>query len=320
MPKISVIVPVYNVQEYLRECLDSLINQTIKDDLEVIVVNDGSTDNSQKVIDEYVKKYPKTFKSYIKENNGQGSARNLGIKNATGDYIGFVDSDDFIKSNMYELLYNEALKNNLDIVVCDIVWMYEDGRFESRETLPRFLDSFNYYTYILSNPGPVNKIYKRDLWVENKIKFPEDIFYEDFAIIPSMPKYTKKIGYINKELYIYRQRENSTMQKTSYNKKLLDIIKACDYLYDDLKNTEFLNELEYLYIFQLLYFFSFKFLKFNKYKDIEKCVKELNLKFPEWKKNMYYKRKPFLFKVFCNLICKKQYWAIKLLIKIRNIK
>lgn len=152
MPKVSVIIPVYNVQEYLRECLDSLVNQTIKEDLEVIIVNDGSKDKSQNIIDEYVEKYPKLFKSYIKENGGQGSARNYGVKKASGEYIGFVDSDDYIENDMYEILYNEGIKKKLDIVVCDMAWVYEDGRKESRETLPRFLKEFNYSTYILSNP------------------------------------------------------------------------------------------------------------------------------------------------------------------------
>ena len=152
MPKVSVIIPVYNVQEYLRDCLESLVNQTIKNDLEVIIVNDGSKDKSQNIIDEYVEKYPELFKSYIKENGGQGSARNYGVKKASGEYIGFVDSDDYIENDMYEILYNEGIKKKLDIVVCDMAWVYEDGRKESRETLPRFLKEFNYSTYILSNP------------------------------------------------------------------------------------------------------------------------------------------------------------------------
>ena len=318
MPKVSVIIPVYNVQEYLRECLESLVNQTIKDDLEVIIVNDGSKDKSQNIIDEYVEKYPELFKSYIKENGGQGSARNYGVKKAGGEYIGFVDSDDYIENDMYEILYNEGIKKKLDIVVCDMAWVYEDGRKQSRETLPRFLKEFNYSTYILSNPGPVNKIYKRDIWINEKIEFPEDILYEDFAIIPAMPKYTKKIGYINEELYFYRQRKNSTMQKIEYNEKFLDIIKACNYLYEKLKDTEFKKEIEYLYIFQLIYFSSFKFLKFNKYEDIKKCAEEVNMKFPNWKNNEYYKNKPLLFKLFCNLVCNENYRLLKLLTYIRN--
>ena len=320
MPKISIIIPVYNVQAYLKECLDSVINQTIKDDLEIIVVNDGSTDNSQKIIDEYVEKYPKLVKSFIKENHGQGSARNYGVKKASGEYIGFVDADDYIEKDMYEILYKEAKKKELDIVVCDMVWAYEDGKKEYRETLPRFLKDFNYKTYILSNPGPVNKIYKREIWEEKEVFFPEDIIYEDFAIIPAMPKYTKKIGYINKQFYYYRQRANSSTLKIEYSEKFLDIIKACNYLYKKLKDTEYMQELEYLYIFQLIYFSSFNFLKYKRYEDIEKCVKEVNKKFPNWRQNSYYKQKPALFRLYCNLIVNKKYALIKMLVALRKVK
>ncbi|MEI3251451.1 MAG: glycosyltransferase family A protein [Candidatus Gastranaerophilaceae bacterium] len=94
--KVSIIVPVYGVEKYIDKCLDSLVKQSLKE-IEIIVVNDGSQDNSQKIIDKYVKRYPDKIKSYIKENGGQGSARNYGLEKANGEYIGYVDSDDFIK-------------------------------------------------------------------------------------------------------------------------------------------------------------------------------------------------------------------------------
>ena len=117
MSTVSIVVPVYNVENYLAKCLDSLVNQTLKD-IEVIVVNDGSPDNSQKIIDKYVKKYPKLVKSFIKENGGQGSARNFGLEYAKGEYIAYVDSDDYVETNMFEEMYNIASKENSDIVIC----------------------------------------------------------------------------------------------------------------------------------------------------------------------------------------------------------
>ena len=117
--KISVIVPVYNVELYLSKCLDSLVHQTIES-IEIIVVNDGSTDNSQKIIDEYKTKYPNKIKSYIKSNGGLSDARNYGIDKANGQYIGFVDSDDYVEINMFEKMYNKAISQNFDIVVCDV--------------------------------------------------------------------------------------------------------------------------------------------------------------------------------------------------------
>ena len=124
-PKVSIIIPVYNVEKYLKKCLDSVVNQTLKD-IEIIVVNDGSPDNSQKIIDEYAKKYSQ-IASYTKENGGLSDARNYGIKKSKGKYLAFIDSDDFIDHDMIKKMYNKAVKENLDIVVCNSVEVYENG-------------------------------------------------------------------------------------------------------------------------------------------------------------------------------------------------
>ena len=126
MKKVSVIVPVYNVEDYIEECLESLVNQTLED-IEIIVVNDGSPDNSQKIIDKYVEKYPNKIKSFIKENGGQGSARNLGIENSNGEYLSFVDSDDWLDKCALEKMYYIAKNNDSDIVICDMIDHYEDN-------------------------------------------------------------------------------------------------------------------------------------------------------------------------------------------------
>ena len=123
--KVSIIIPVYGVEKYVSKCLESLVNQTLND-IEIIVVNDGTKDNSQKIIDKYVKKYPDKVKSFIKENGGQGSARNYGLKQANGDYIGYVDSDDYVELEMYEKLYNKAISDNLDIAICGNYNVSED--------------------------------------------------------------------------------------------------------------------------------------------------------------------------------------------------
>src|SRR5699024_7335683 len=115
MIKVSIIVPVYGVEEWLSRCLDSLVNQTLND-IEIIVVNDGSPDNSQAIIDEYERKYPDMVKGYQKENGGLSDARNYGMKYATGEYIAFVDSDDYVDLTMYEKLYLKAKEDNADAV------------------------------------------------------------------------------------------------------------------------------------------------------------------------------------------------------------
>ena len=127
MAKVSVIVPVYGVEEWLERCLDSLVNQTLED-IEIIVVNDGSPDNSQAIIDAYVKKYPNKVKGYIKENGGLSDARNFGIPYATGEYIAFVDSDDYVDLTMYEKMYNEAEAKGSEVVVCGYFKVNEETK------------------------------------------------------------------------------------------------------------------------------------------------------------------------------------------------
>ena len=124
MVKVSVIVPVYNVEKYLERCLLSLVNQSLQD-IEIIVVNDGSPDNSQTIIDKFASEY-KNVKSYIKENGGLSDARNYGTKKAVGEYIAFVDSDDYVSEQMYEQMYQKAKEGDFDLVVCDLNYIYPD--------------------------------------------------------------------------------------------------------------------------------------------------------------------------------------------------
>ena len=127
-PKVSVIVPVYNVEKYLAKCLDSLVIQTLED-IEIIVVNDGTKDNSQLIINQYVKNYPDKVFSYIKKNGGLGDARNYGLQYANAEYIGFVDSDDYVSPHMYEKLYKKAISDNSDLVLCDIEYVLKEFLF-----------------------------------------------------------------------------------------------------------------------------------------------------------------------------------------------
>ena len=125
--KISVIVPVYKAEDYLRECVDSILAQTMSD-LEIILVNDGSPDNSQLIIDEYVSAYPDKVKAIAVDNGGQGRARNFGIDMARGDYLSFIDSDDYLEADAFEIMLNAADENDADIVVCDMEKRWDSGK------------------------------------------------------------------------------------------------------------------------------------------------------------------------------------------------
>ena len=317
MPKLSIIVPVYNVEEYLEKCLDSLVNQTMKD-IEILVINDGSPDNSQRIIDAYASEYPDLIFSYQKENGGLGDARNFAIPYCKGEYIAFIDSDDYVREDFAEKTYQYAKENNLDIVMFNAIWFYPDGTEEKRSIFPRFVSGFNDKAYILAQPAAWNKIYKREIWTKSGLKFPVQLWYEDLATIPITAKYTSKIGYLEEELYYYRQRQNSIMSNTKYSPRLLEIITACDLLYQGLKGTAYQEEMEYVILFQLIYFASYRFIEYDKYEDIQKCVEYVQEKFPNWRKNTYYQKRPKTFKMLCELIVRKRYKIVKFLMMKRN--
>lgn len=313
MIKVSIIVPVYNVEKYLKKCLDSLVNQTLEN-IEILVINDGSLDKSQLIIDEYLSKYPSIVKAFTKENGGQASARNLGIENALGEYIGFVDSDDWVEQDMYEKLYNFAVNKNLDIVTCYLYKIINNEKIKD-EYGKRILQD-NIKNYILTESSPVNKIIKRDIFKNNNVRFLENHIYEDLAMIPTLALYTNKIGGINEYLYNYLIRENSTMNQTQYNNKLEDIFAVMDYLYSKFRCTPYKQELEYLYIVHLLHGASLRFLKFKQGKEQIVKISEIMFdKFKDWRKNKYYKKKGIKYKIVCNLFYYKKINLAKLLLK-----
>ena len=302
--KVSIIVPVYNTQDYLKKCLDSLVNQTYNN-IEIILINDGSPDNSEKIILKYKEKYPKLIKYYKQKNKGQGAARNLGIKKASGDYITFVDSDDYVDINMIE----EMINQKGDIIICDILKEENDKQIYFNNYWNVKEDASK--NYMTSHMGPVARLYKASLFKDNNIYFKEGVIYEDLATVPLLGLHTKNIKYINKAFYHYVIRRGSSMKQIKYNKVLENIFEVMGYLNSAIPD-EYHEELEYLYIEHLLYSASLRFLKFNR-KDkmliIRNIIKE---KYPHYKNNIYYKNKSIKFKVVCSLIYHKIYLPLRL--------
>ena len=211
IPIISIIVPVYNVEKYLNRCIDSILNQTFTD-FELILIDDGSPDNCGVICDEYAKK-DKRIKVIHKENGGLSSARNRGLDVAKGNYIGFVDSDDYININMYECLYNAIIKNNSDISICNFMRVKEERVNTERNNIEK---EYNYtnleYIEELYKGNHVvtpawNKLYKKNIF--NNIRYPIGRIYEDAFIIHEILYNIKKITYIDSYLYYYYLSENS---------------------------------------------------------------------------------------------------------------
>ena len=313
MIKVSVIVPVYNVEDYLEKCLDSLVNQTLKE-IEIIVVNDGSPDNSEKIIDKYAKKY-KNIKAYTKENGGLSDARNYGIKKATGEYLAFVDSDDYIDKSMLEKMYQKAKTNNLDIVVCNSINVYDDNTtIEIQSNLNYSSDHIK--NYLISAPMACTRIYKKELF--DNIEFKKGIYYEDLELTPKLVKYTNKIDFLDEGLYYYYQRTGSIMKQKEWNDKLLNIFTVLD-SNKEILFDEYPEEVEYMYITHLLRTATLRFLDYPNPKNmINKIISTMKENFPNWKKNKYYQKSSKKLQVICLLAYHKQIFLLKIIKKITN--
>lgn len=318
MIKLSIILPVYNVAKYLDKCINSLLNQTIKE-LEFIFVNDGTPDNSVEIIKKY-QKQDKRIKLIEKENGGQASARNLGLKHAKGEYIAFLDSDDYVSEDMYEILYNRAKKDDLDIVICNYYLTYPDRIEEFKNNITNKKEkNINIKEYITLSPCPWNRIFKRSFLENQEFNFPEGIIYEDYASIPLLGRGNPKVVYINKCLHYYVQSDSSTLRNKEYKSKYEDIFKANEYLYKNMIDKGYNEELEYMLTYHYLYLGSLNFYKYKKYKNIDRIANDMKKYFPNWHKNKlvllkFDKKKIFYMKLFYH----KKYFLINLYRRIFN--
>lgn len=219
MKKVSVIVPVYNTSKYLRRCLDALTGQTL-DEMEILLINDGSTDDSPKIMEEYCRKYPDKIRIINKENGGQATARNLGISEAKGEYIGFADSDDYVDRTLFEKLYSKAVETDADYVDCDYHCMYETAE-GSREIGTRgTIKAHDSNSDMMLDPqvSPWNKLYRNVVLQKDGMRFPEGVIYEDTAFFMKTVPNIRKSAYVDEKLVYYCVRENSTMTANKSHK------------------------------------------------------------------------------------------------------
>ena len=263
-PKISVIIPVYNTGDYLEETLMSLLNQTMIDDIEVLMIDDGSTDDSRYIIEKYALDYD-NFHAYHKENEGQGVARNYALKFAKGEYIHFFDSDDYLPPNAYETLYWHALKNRDDMVIFNVSYFSFYNNWENL----LFKNSYNKlseniystrltdYLDMLWDTITCNKLYKKEFLEKNDIRFlDKKIFFEDIPFSLETYLLADSITVIREKLYFWRYRNNrssTTQHDLSVRnfKDRLDILEVCLNLFDkydvdeDIRNFEYVKWLDH---------------------------------------------------------------------------
>ena len=293
MPKVSVVVPVYNVDKYLERCLDSLVYQTFED-IEIVIVNDGSTDKSAEIIKKYVQSYPNKVFAFEKENGGLSDARNFGIKKCHGDYIGFVDSDDYVSLDMFKKLYEKAISKDFDITVCDVrlVWKNKSKEISSKVINDIFDKDDIKKQMIDIYPTAWNKLYKRNLF--DSVLFKKGVWYEDVEFLYRLFPYINSIGTIHMPLINYVQRKGA-ISKT-FDKRVFNYIDNWNGIIEYYKENNFFDEyyfeLEYCYVRYLYMTFVKAASNFDKksYREACKCAKGNVLKnFPHYKKNKYIK-------------------------------
>ncbi len=287
MPDISIIVPIYNAEKYIQICLDSLINQT-KKELEFILINDGSTDNTEKII----KKYKDSrIKYYNNKNQGIGKTRNFGVEKSTGKYLLFVDSDDSLDKNACELLFNCVSKRKLDLLVFG--FYKHSNKYKIEEQLPIFNTTSLKETPSLIgriNLSPWNKIYKSSLIKDNKIKFAEDLKYEDVPFVVMALDKAEKIGKLDKCLYNYIIHGNS--ETTVRDERVFDILKIIEIIRIYFQDKDYIQEELKKLIVRMITNYTIQ----QRYqKDIKIGIEFINEAFsylikyiPDYKNNKYY--------------------------------
>lgn len=245
MTKVSVIVPIYNVEKYLEKCLDSLVNQTLED-IEIILVNDGSTDNSGQIVKEYVSKYKEKIVYLEKQNGGLSDARNYGLEYAKGDYISFVDSDDYISKNLYSELVR-YMEEDYDMVKFGILTVDLKNNKMIENKSKQFENKTGEEAFdILYKTDKMTEVawgylYKASFWKENNFKFTKDMYHEDFGLIPLVILKAKKVASTNILGYYYVQSDKSITRNSDEKKKLkmsYDLLKFYDNMIKEIENYD----------------------------------------------------------------------------------
>lgn len=298
-PKISIIVPVYNTEKYLRKCLDSLMNQTISD-IEVVIVNDGSTDSSSRIINEYVEKYPEKICYLSQENSGQAVARNNALSFCTGEYIGFLDSDDYMDLTYCEKIYSIAKTDNADCVACggSEVQYENDGSYTLINKYFASKTAFNQIDLFFDvHVQPTLHIYKKSIIVNSGVLFPVGMLHEDTAFYLNMIPHINKIATIEEPLF-FRVRRSGSSTMTLDKARVADIFSVIDNILCYYKEhnywEEWEDEVTYFCLRILTGSSVHRISWINNYFDrielVKKTLKYINSNFPNYQKNPYLKK------------------------------
>ncbi len=248
-PKVTIIVPVYNGKDYIKTCIDSITQGDLRE-IEIIVVNDASTDNTLQIVQELQNIDERIKIISLSENHRQGGARNFGIRAAASDLIAFVDADDWVDKSTYLKAYNLLNENNDDIVAFNLINYFSESDQQIESKYDKSTEYLGQKRFILSSPAPWQALFKKTLFLEG-FMFPEKTFYEDAAIMPAIFLKAKKIEIINEGLYYYRRNNNSTCRRRN-DYRYFERANAMEIFYNNMKSLnlieKFNEEIEYQYL------------------------------------------------------------------------
>lgn len=314
--KVSVIVPVYNIEKYIERCLLSLVNQTLQE-IEILCIDDGSTDGSALILDELQEQYPDKIKVSHIPNGGVSNARNLALQLAQGEFIGFVDGDDFVRRDMFEELYNKAVEDNSDIVSSSYISMFE------KKSYIIHADDMQYYgKSVYECPELLtcdvsflwNKIFRRSMLEENNLHFEKFKVFEDMLFVDQAFLVANRISKVNTPFYYYRRIRTGSATNT-FSVNLFDLFEALELLYDFYKKHNAFEKFNDMLLFITL---NHSFIRFRtvipyqeelinlKLRFLDTAFKFFNKHFPDWQKNEYFYS---VRNVYMENYISKEYWT-----------
>ncbi len=310
MTKLSIIIPVYNVEKYLRACLDSVIDEALPD-YEVLIVNDGSTDSSPAIAAEYASRFPSLVRMVTTENGGLGHARNTGLGLARGEYVLFLDSDDTIAPGaLPEML--ALLDGSFDICVFDVVNLNEAGqtlsydRGSEREGLFTFAE---YPELLFTRPNACNKLWRRSLFLDHRIYFPDRLWYEDLATTPRLYLRAERILGLPKPWYRYLIRQGSIIRSGNAERNL-DMITAVDTALTDFQQQgqyeAYKLQLEYMCVYHELLTSGTRVNGIDPQSPVQdRLLEDFLRRFPDYRNNPYVQKMSLKYKFLIRLITGK---------------
>lgn len=315
--KISIVIPLYNVEKYIKECLHSILEQSNCANIQAIIIDDGSQDDSALFALEYVKKYPTIFEYYKKENGGLSDARNFGVNFAKGDYLMFLDSDDYLKKDACQIIANIIDSTNADLILFNYIQFDENN-----QGIVMMIDEpcgfINKKQYLLCPPTAWNKVIKTKMYKENHVLFPEGLWYEDRATTGSYVNYVESIYYVNEPLYYYRQRISSIMNQKQYSPKMMDMKKAITYTLNGVDKKVYYEELEYICISNLIAQSGELLLGYGRQDELNDFIDYIDSEFPNWKSNVYLKKRSLSYRSICKAIGNRNYRMAKFMIAVKH--